>query len=328
VIAADINNDESISPADLLSLRKAILGISSEFPNNTSWRFVDGSQVFADVLAPFPVSEVRATGSLTADMMHEDFVATKVGDVDGSINGLLENGLIDSRGATALTLVAQDQTVEAGETVSVTFTSNELEEVYGYQFTMNLKGLELAGVESGALSMTDENVGVLNGAVTVSYGEVLGATAGRAEGLFTMNFVATESGKLSQMISSSSDVTRAEAYVSTSLDMTSNTIKTVGVEIAMREGTEAVAAEYALLQNEPNPFRGATTIGFTLPEASAAQLTVLDVTGKVLMSQKVEGVAGYNTVTINKGDINTSGVLYYQLESGDFTATKKMIIIE
>jgi len=46
------------------------------------------------------------------------------------------------------------------------------------------------------------------------------------------------------------------------------------------------------------------------------------------MTRNVAGVAGYNQVVINKGDINTSGVLYYQLESGDFTATKKMIVIE
>ena len=29
-----------------------------------------------------------------------------------------------------------------------------------------------------------------------------------------------------------------------------------------------------------------------------------------------------------KTDINASGVVYYQIESGDFTATKKMVIIE
>jgi len=61
----------------------------------------------------------------------------------------------------------------------------------------------------------------------------------------------------------------------------------------MREGTEAVAAEYTLLQNEPNPFRGTTTIGYKLPEAGSAQFTVLDVTGKVLMSKSVSGVAGF-----------------------------------
>jgi hypothetical protein len=37
---------------------------------------------------------------------------------------------------------------------------------------------------------------------------------------------------------------------------------------------------------------------------------------------------GANVVTIDKAEVGTSGVLYYQLESGDFTATKKMIVIE
>jgi len=35
-----------------------------------------------------------------------------------------------------------------------------------------------------------------------------------------------------------------------------------------------------------------------------------------------------NTISIEKSDINTVGVLYYTIESGDFSETKKMIIIE
>ena len=38
--------------------------------------------------------------------------------------------------------------------------------------------------------------------------------------------------------------------------------------------------------------------------------------------------AGYNEITLRKSDLGTTGVLYYQLESGDNTATKKMVIIE
>jgi hypothetical protein len=35
-----------------------------------------------------------------------------------------------------------------------------------------------------------------------------------------------------------------------------------------------------------------------------------------------------NQVTLKASDLNASGVLYYTLEADDFTATKKMIIVE
>ena len=38
--------------------------------------------------------------------------------------------------------------------------------------------------------------------------------------------------------------------------------------------------------------------------------------------------AGYNEVILRKDDLGATGVMYYELQSGDFTATRKMIVIE
>ena len=83
-----------------------------------------------------------------------------------------------------------------------------------------------------------------------------------------------------------------------------------------------------LFQNEPNPFRGQTVVGFNLVEAAAATMTVYNVSGKVIFKQNIDGVKGYNTVNFSANQFGTSGVLYYTLDCGDFTATRKMIIIE
>jgi hypothetical protein len=119
------------------------------------------------------------------------------------------------------------------------------------------------------------------------------------------------------MITASSDVTAAEAYTTENLEIN-------GLNIAFR-GAETVAFE--LLQNEPNPFVEETVIGFNLPEAGNYTLTIFDVTGKVVKVVTAEGQKGYNAETLTRNDIS-SGVMYYQLESGEYTATKKMIIIE
>jgi len=69
-------------------------------------------------------------------------------------------------------------------------------------------------------------------------------------------------------------------------------------------------------------------IGFEMPQASDATLSVLDVTGKVITTINGNYAKGYNEIELSKSDLGAAGVYYYQLDSGDFTATKKMIIIE
>lgn len=87
-------------------------------------------------------------------------------------------------------------------------------------------------------------------------------------------------------------------------------------------------AEFALYQNEPNPVRGNTVIGYDVPAAGAVTLTVFDVTGKVVIVKDVEALKGYNTITINSTELPATGVLYYRLDAGEYTATKKMVVIE
>src|SRR5690606_25570217 len=128
------------------------------------------------------------------------------------------------------------------------------------------------GIESGALTMTDENSGVFEGLMTASWHKVGGVAATSQDVLFTLSFVAETSGQLSEMVSMNSQVTEAEAY-----NMAS---ETKDAKLSFR-GNET-SAEFALYQNEPNPFKGSTLIGYTLPEAGNVTLTVFDVTGKVL----------------------------------------------
>ena len=84
---------------------------------------------------------------------------------------------------------------------------------------------------------------------------------------------------------------------------------------------------YLLEQNRPNPFRQETTIGFVLPEAMTATLTVYDVTGRVLRSIKGDYSKGYQTVQLLKQNLAGHAILYYRLDAKDFTATKKMILV-
>ncbi|MFT6333642.1 MAG: hypothetical protein ACJATI_000370 [Halioglobus sp.] len=321
LIAADINADNDIKASDLSQLRKLILGVITDLPTNDSWRFVNADQ---DLTLDLNLEEVDYAVLLTnvsTDMMSNDMVGVKVGDVTNNAVANLQDQTIEVRSNNTLEFVITNQEVTAGETVEVSFTSADFADVFGYQFTMELNGLEFANVQNGAVEMTDANVGVLgNNLVTVSFNSAVAKTAGTAEAVFTATFVATKDGNIGNMIDVTSKVTSAEAYVGTSLEVRDVTIST--------RGDVTVVAATELFQNEPNPFKGQTVVSFNLVDAAQATLTVFDVTGKVVTNENIAGVRGYNSVTLNANQLGTSGVLYYTLESGEFTATKKMIIIE
>jgi hypothetical protein len=319
LIAANVNDDDRITGADILELRKVILGIETGFPNNESWRFVDAEENLPQGILPRGYAEAIEFDNVQTSMYGQDFVSVKIGDLNGSVepNGLVSNE-VEGRSA-ALILQAADAVVEAGEEVSVAVTSAMFKEVLGYQLTLgyDASALSFAGVESGALEVTSSNVGVFadRGQLTMSWNEVEAQSVEADEVLFTMNFRATAGARLSDAMYVNSSITRAEAYVGGN---------ETGVELRFT-GAES---EFALYQNVPNPFEGRTVIGFNLPEAGAATMTIYDVTGKVLRVIEGEYAKGYNQLELDRTDLQTAGVVYYQLTSGEYSATKKMIVVE
>ena len=86
MIAADANNSVSITTFDMVQIRKVILGIDDQFPNNTSWRFVDRDYLFSDPSNPFndEFPELININVLEESRLDADFISIKVGDVNGT----------------------------------------------------------------------------------------------------------------------------------------------------------------------------------------------------------------------------------------------------
>ncbi len=95
--------------------------------------------------------------------------------------------------------------------------------------------------------------------------------------------------------------------------------------------SSTMPSEYNLKQNFPNPFNPVTKIRFSIPQVSSAAqtfLSVYDILGKEVATLVNEHLnAGTYEVDWN-ASTNPSGVYYYKLTTGNYTETKKMILIK
>ncbi|MCX6159358.1 MAG: T9SS type A sorting domain-containing protein [Ignavibacteriota bacterium] len=85
---------------------------------------------------------------------------------------------------------------------------------------------------------------------------------------------------------------------------------------------------FVLDQNYPNPFNPSTTINYSIPKSSFVTLKVYDVLGnevKTLVNEQ-QSVNNYS-ITADFSNL-TTGVYYYTLKAGDFTSTKKLMLIK
>jgi hypothetical protein len=89
-----------------------------------------------------------------------------------------------------------------------------------------------------------------------------------------------------------------------------------------------VPESFSLSPNYPNPFNPITTIQFDLPKPSQVSLDIYDLLGRkieTLVSGKQE--AGTHSVVWDGRD-KSSGIYFYKLQVGDFTETKRMLLLK
>jgi hypothetical protein len=85
---------------------------------------------------------------------------------------------------------------------------------------------------------------------------------------------------------------------------------------------------YKLLQNHPNPFNPTTTVSFSLPNATRANISIYNTLGqKVMEVANQEFDAGNHTIEINASQLS-SGIYFYKLETLNFSKTMKMMLLK
>jgi len=102
----------------------------------------------------------------------------------------------------------------------------------------------------------------------------------------------------------------------------------LGPETGINDDNEALPRKAALLTNYPNPFNPSTVISFDLQSREYVSLKVFDVLGReitTLVDQSME--AGRHTATFDGSGIN-SGIYFCKLQTSDYSASKKIVLLK
>ena len=101
---------------------------------------------------------------------------------------------------------------------------------------------------------------------------------------------------------------------------------------------ERLPTKTQLLANYPNPFNPETWIPFQLAQDSTVTAKIYDVTGKQIRTIELGHIPAGNYVESNRaiywdgktdtGEFVSSGTYFYQIETDDYTETRKMVILK
>ena len=317
LIAADIDNSGSINGIDLIELRKLILGIYDTYPENNSWRIIDANQQLGDDPFVVEIKENYIIPQLNSDM-EIDFIGVKVGDVDQSFTQF-NNQVLNQR-LKALTLVTREKSLQPGIRESVIVSATDFNTLNGLQLQIDFDTDKVAVIElnplDNNLSLDNFNVDNSGGSISMVWHNVK-ATSFEGD-LFELVLLPYEASALSSVMSVNESRIAAEAYSDTRVDK---------MTLTFSDNNE-VPNELLLMQNSPNPWSEQTEINYYLPQASPTTLSVYDISGRLVFKVEREGVKGLNSVRLDKDDLNTQGVLYYELVTENGRKIEKMILMD
>lgn len=320
LVAADLDWSDYISTFDALIILQTLLGNPAALPQfRQAWRFVPAS--YALPALPWGFPEQIDLSNLTANISDQNFLGIKMGDLVSSFADPANLSPLPP-----LVLRTDDAILQAGAEHTVLLRADQFDDLAAWQFALQFDPaqLELLAVETAdsALPLAAGNFGLFNsaaGEIRMVWSQSGGIMLGDAAPVFQLKFKALQSGgKLSDALGLDESVLPAYAYDSQ--------VQETGVELKFLQTTSVSqpgALQAMQLTNRPNPFTDETTVSFTLPEACAAQLRVVDVIGRELWRSDKFYAAGPQIEKIRLDA--AAGVLFCELTTPFGTCRRNML---
>jgi len=318
IIAADVNKSNSVTILDMARIRSIILGMSTEFSDNTSWRFVPSNHVFSQPSNPWlvPFSESYTISSLVAPGPDDvNFKGIKTGDVSGDAE--TDNFQTDIESRQHWEVHTPEQHFKAGEAIEVPFTTPAPNGLLGFQFTISFSpdALEVIGIKHGLT--TEDNFGWQysgQGLITVSWNQWDAFKTNASPHFFTLKLRARKGGTLSEYLQLSSAYTAAEAYFAP-----------LSIRRPVLHYDEQEQAGLSVMEAHPNPFTTQTRLPFLLPEAGLARLNCYNTQGQLIHQAEDQFPAGHNAWILERANL-AEGLIIFTIDFGKEQVKGKLIV--
>jgi glucuronoarabinoxylan endo-1,4-beta-xylanase len=100
------------------------------------------------------------------------------------------------------------------------------------------------------------------------------------------------------------------------------------LKTSVRVNQDRLPLSFKLEQNYPNPFNPATTIAFQVPVASHVTLKIYDLLGKEIATLVDEQKSpGKHQAHFDAAGLS-AGVYFYRLRAGEFSQTRKLLLVK
>ncbi len=323
IIAADVNNDNQVNALDLIELRKLILGSYNQFPQSRSWRMVDAAHEFVDPQNPFVVRipEEYTVRGLETDV-NANFIGVKVGDVNGSAQESLQDGGDTAEANSNFIINIPGVEVEAGAVTEVVFKASDMEGVSGFQYSIKVDS-ELAEM----LEFTPMLSGLSENHVNLDYIE---------DGYFHLSWIEQpgveltgETELFSLLVRAKSDIETSDLFTLMEAGLAPQAYDNLEVQnVVIDAVTESDSEVLTLSQNVPNPWNNSTEIYYQLPEDSRVVFNLYNVNGKLIRTSEFDAPKGSNTIFLDKGDMPSGGIYFYEVITANASLKQKMMYIK
>ncbi len=326
ILAADVNGDGKVSTLDIVYIKRLILGLDSTFTNSTSkvnrlWGFTDSAFKFTSQTNPFPYKSNDTISGLSADTYGKSFIGFKLGDVNWDATlpkGALSNNPVemyyptvspDEQGLIRIPVKVKN----FKSMIGIQFTLNYNKEVFDYvTVAKNQLGIEFtnhANVGSVSFIWNDP----ANSIRTIDDDAVLFELVLNKKTAFS-----------TEDISIDSKLTTSEAVDGDFIQH--GVIKTTGTIVNKPVNPENFIIDYVLVG--PNPNNGIFNVSINSKESKSVLLSVVDINGKIVASQKGDLITGKNSIIfdISAKVKSNSGVYFLKIEDKSATNTYKLLI--
>ena len=342
LIAADIDNSGGITPTDYVLLYIAVQTSIPNFPNNTSWRFIDAGYEFPDEKNPWlePFPEIVQVNNLMMDTTGVDFIGIKIGNLsyDAPDSSRPEGPSIATRYSGTLPFVTKDIWMEPGQNILVNFYAKDFRNIVGLQLEMDFdpEVLEVVNILPGNLDHLDlshfgrhqEEDGKLFLTWSDLSGDINGTVLEDEVIVFSLILKSKQYGNLKNHFSFTADHLAGKAYQAIDPGEP-NGIALLDLRLDFKDTPQSQTTQKESLTVRPNPTRKDVMIDYVLKEQTKVNINVYSVIGDY--HQEVQATTEQNSGRYAR-EISLArlpeGIYFIKVTAGDKTWTKRVVKIE